>query len=315
MSAEIINGDCREELVKMPSESVHCIVTSPPYFGLRDYGHPDQIGKEDTLPCYVEQLCRVFREARRVLRRDGTFWLNIGDGYGKGKQLLGVPWRVAFALQEDGWILRSEVIWSKGTHKPERVSDRPTNSHEKLFLFTRAKSYFYDAEAVAIPSSSAKGRPQRMRAEEIAKNAGLTEAHFKAIRSVGITDVGKGRETQSGTGKNLPEVQALADEAKIVLRGYYREFLIGDTVNLRNVWTVDSSTFPGVHTAVFPPALIEPCIKAGCPLGGVVLDPFAGSGTTGIVAGRLGRRSVLIELNETYAEMAANRILQETANV
>lgn len=311
MTVQIMQGDCREVLRTLPAESVHCVVTSPPYFGLRDYDHPEQIGAESSVELYVEELRNVFSEMRRVLRQDGTFWLNLGDSYGPSKQLLGVPWQVAFALQRDAWILRSEVIWNKGQHKPEKVKDRPTNSHERLFLFTKSKSYFYDAAAVALPSSAALGRPQRKRAEEIATAAGLTEEHFRAIRSVGITDVGKGRATQSGTGRNAPEVQALADEAKSVLKGYYREFLIGDTVNLRSVWNVASTAFAGVHTAVFPPDLIIPCIKAGCPIGGTVLDPFGGAGTTGLVANYLGRNAILIELNPEYAAMAERRIFND----
>lgn len=308
MSVDIKVGDCRNLLRRMAPGEVHCCVTSPPYWGLRDYGHPDQIGAEAAPADYVAEMVSVFREVRRVLRDDGTLWLNLGDTYGKGKQLLGIPWRVAFALQEDGWVLRSEIIWSKTVHKPERVKDRPTTSHERFFLFSKGQRYYYDAEAVATPSASSQGRPQRRRAEQIAKEAGLTDEHLAAIRAVGITDVGKARVTQSGVGRNKADVQALADEAKTVLKGYYREFLIGDTVNLRTVWRVDATTYPGIHTAVFPPALIEPCIKAGSPIGGLVLDPFGGSGTTGLVAQSLGRRAVLIEINDEYAAAARERI-------
>ena len=308
MAVRIINADCREALRSLPGQSVHCCVTSPPYFGLRDYEHADQMGREATPAEYVSALVSVFREVRRALHDDGTLWLNLGDSYGKAKQLLGIPWRVAFAMQDDGWTLRSEVIWSKSAHKPERVRDRPTNSHERLFLFSKGPRYHYDAAAVAVPSASSKGRPQRKRAEQIAAEAGLTDAHFAAIRSVGITDVGKARGTQTGTGRNRPEIQALADEAKTALKGYYREFLIGDTVNLRSVWQVDTTTYPGVHTAVFPLGLVEPCVKAGCPVGGVVLDPFGGAGTVGVVARALGRSAILIELNPKYAAMARARI-------
>lgn len=308
MSVRIFVGDCREILRSLPDSSVHCCVTSPPYYGLRDYGHPDQIGSEKSPADYVSEMVSVFQKVRRVLRDDGTLWLNLGDSYGKGKQLLGIPWRVAFALQDDGWVLRSEIIWSKTAHKPERVKDRPTTSHERFFLFSKGQRYFYDADAIAVPSASSKGRPQRRRAEEIAASAGLTSAHFDAIRAVGITDVGKARVTQSGTGRNKPEVQALADEAKAALKGYYREFLIGDTVNIRSVWTVDTTTYPGMHTAVFPAGLIEPCIKAGCPVDGTVLDPFGGAGTTAVVANRLQRKSIIIELNEAYADLARDRL-------
>lgn len=300
---QIITGDCLTVLTTLPDESVHLIVTSPPYWLLRDYGVAGQLGQEATVSEYVDRLVGVFREARRVLRRDGLMFLNIGDTR-RRKQLMGVPWRVALALQDDGWMLRQDIVWAKTAHKPERVRDRPTTAHEPLFMFSRGPRYHYDANAVAMPSRSSQGRPQRKRAEELAAAAGLTPAHFAAIRSAGITDVGKARQTQSGTGRNTAAVQALADEAKAVLKGYYREFLIGDTVNLRSVWTVDATLSSGAHTAMFPPGLIEPCIKAGCPVGGTVLDPFIGAGTTAVVAQRLGRSCIGIEINPVEADVA-----------
>lgn len=301
----ILTGDCRAVLPTLPSQSAHCVVTSPPYYGLRDYDHADQIGREATPAAYVDALTGIFRKVRHVLRDDGLLFLNLGDSYAPGKQLLGIPWRVAFAMQDDGWLLRSEIIWSKTFPKPERVKDRPTTSHERFFMFSKGRRYFYDAEAVAVP---VKPRTQRRRAEDIAKNHGLTEAHFAAIRAVGMTQTGKARETQTGTGRNKPEIQALADEAKAVLKGNYHEFLTGEKANLRTVWTVGSSKYPGVHTAVFPPALIEPCIKAGCPVGGTVLDPFGGAGTTALVAAQLGRRAIVIELNPDFARAARDRL-------
>lgn len=307
MSVQILDGDCREVLRSLPSESVNLVVTSPPYWQQRDYGIAGQIGQEATPAEYVATVVGVFREVRRVLRKDGLLFLNVGDTR-RRKQLLGIPWRVALALQDDGWMLRQDIIWAKTAHKPERVRDRPTTAHEPLFMFSRGPRYFYDDSAVAVPSKSVQGRPQRRRAEELAAAAGLTTAHIAAIRSVGITDVGKARQTQSGTGRNKAEVQALADEAKAVLKGYYREFLIGDTVNLRSVWTVDATLSSGGHTAMFPPALIEPCIKAGCPVGGTVLDPFLGAGTTAAVADRLGRSCIGIELNPEEAAGARARL-------
>lgn len=305
--ARILVGDCRSILPTIESNSVNCCVTSPPYFGLRNYDHPDQIGIEATPAAYVTQIVSVLREVRRVLHEDGTVWLNLGDSYGRGKQLLGIPWRVAFALQDDGWVLRSEIIWAKSAHKPERVRDRPTTAHERLFLLAKSPSYYYNYDAVAVASSAAT-RPQRRRAEELATAAGLTADHLAAIRSGGITDAGKSKETQSGTGRNTESVVKLASEAKAALGGYYREFLIADSVNLRSVWNVPATRYPGIHTAVFPPGLIEPCIKAGCPEGGIVLDPFAGSGTTGIVAAQINRSSILIEINPTYGAAALKRI-------
>lgn len=307
MGVRILTGDCRQVLATLPDQSVNCVVTSPPYFRQRDYGVEGQIGWEATPHDFVAELVAVFEEVKRVLRSDGVVFLNLGDSYGTGKQLLGVPWRAAFALQDAGWILRSEIIWNKTAHKPERVKDRPTNSHERLFMLTKSQRYFYDADAVATPSKSSQGRPQRIRAEQLAAEGGLTPEHIAAIRAVGITDVGKARQTQSGTGRNKAAVQALADEAKAVLKGYYREFLIGDTVNLRSVWTVDATLSGGSHTAMFPPGLIEPCIKAGCPVGGTVLDPFIGAGTTATVADRLGRHCTGIELNPMTAQTARDQ--------
>jgi DNA modification methylase len=306
MAVRILDGDCREVLKTLSSESVHLVVTSPPFWQQRDYGVDGQIGREATPAEYVRALVGVFREVRRVLRKDGLLFLNIGDTR-RRKQLLGIPWRVALALQDDGWMLRQDIVWAKTAHKPERVRDRPTTAHEPLFMFSRGPRYFYDDAAVAVPSKSAQGRPQRRRAEELAAAAGLTPAHLAAIRSVGITDVGKARQTQSGTGRNKANVQTLADEAKVVLKGYYREFLIGDTVNLRSVWTVDATLSDRGHTAMFPPALVEPCIKAGCPVGGTVLDPFLGSGTTAVVAERLGRSCIGIELSPEEAAGARER--------
>lgn len=368
----VYQGDCREVMRSLGSESVHCVVTSPPYWGLRDYGTTGQLGLEPTPEEYVANLVDVFREVRRVLRADGTVWLNLGDSYYRDpkrgdqengghaglstgrtaagamqrrasglmaeKNLVGIPWRVALALQADGWILRCDVIWNKPALMPSSVRDRPTRSHEYLFLLTRTGRYWYDADAISEPaadstlarwrqnvggqdgSSRVPGktngtmraaggphRPQAIRAAQLAADAGLTEAHFAAVRSVGITDTGKATQTQDGTGRNRPEVQALADEAKAALGGYYREFLTADRRNARSVWTIPVQGYEGAHLATFPEALVEPCIKAGCPHDGTVLDPFAGTGTTGRVAQRLSRRAVLIDLNADYLIQAMNR--------
>lgn len=352
----------------MPDASVNCCVTSPPYFGLRDYGHGGQIGLEPTPDEFVAAMVEVFREVRRVLRDDGTLWLNLGDSYatdskwggstggkaakgihGAGgggrnktrvglpdKNLIGIPWRVAFALQADGWILRQDIIWSKPNPMPESVTDRCTKAHEYIFLLSKSQRYRYDADAVAeqvaessiarlaqnideqvgsdrVPGKTngamkAVGRPQAKRASEIAREKGLTQAHIEAIRSVGISDTGKALVTTNGAGKNTDEIKRLAAEAKVALGGYYREFLMGDKRNKRSVWEVSTQPFKGAHFATFPPELIEPCILAGCPAGGTVLDPFGGAGTTGLVADRHGRNAVLIELNPEYAAMAHARI-------
>lgn len=380
MTVKIINADCRNALRSLPDQSVHCCVTSPPYFGLRDYGHGGQIGLEPTPDEFVAAMVEVFREVKRVLRNDGTLWLNLGDSYvsvGSGtqgsdgamatrrvaqvrdrkavhssvsrppsvpglgqKNLIGIPWRVAFALQADGWYLRQDIIWHKPNPMPESVQDRCTKAHEYVFLMSKRPSYYYDAAAIAeaqvsdhlAGNTSHKGadayangasehrtkaglvafadrtRKQSVRALELAKQHGLTDEHIAAIRAVGITDAGKAQKTQDGFGKNDPHIQALADEAKAALGGYYREFLIADTRNKRSVWTVPTMPFKEAHFATFPTALIEPCILAGCPTGGTVLDPFGGAGTTGLVADRLQRNAVLIELNPEYAAMAEKRI-------
>ncbi len=371
MTVRILQGDCRDVLKTLPDESVHCVVTSPPYFGLRDYGVAGQIGLETEPAAYVEAMVAALAEVWRVLRSDGTLWLNLGDSYAndgkwgghtggkhvkalhcspigrnkrytglKPKDLIGIPWKVAFALQAAGWWLRQDIIWSKPNPMPESVTDRCTKAHEHLFLLAKSERYYFDAEAIAeevsdtslarwsqstideqqgsdrVPGKTngamkAVGgprRPQAERAVELAREAGLTDEHIAAIRSVGITDAGKARTTQVGTGKNDPAVQKLADEAKAALGGYYREFLIAVLRNKRSVWTVTTHPFKEAHFATFPPALIEPCVLAGCPAGGTVLDPFGGAGTTGLVADRNHRNAILIELNPEYADMARRRI-------
>lgn len=341
-NATLYLGDCIEAMRTMPDASVHTCVTSPPYFGLRDYGVDGQIGLEPTPDEFVAALVAVFREARRVLRDDGTLWLNLGDSYAgggggnynktgktrangcqitnvrnrpgwldaagvKAKDLIGIPWRVALALQADGWYLRQDIIWHKPNPMPESVRDRCTKAHEYIFLLSKSPRYYFDHEAIKEPSVEAD-RPQRRRAQEIAREAGLTQAHFDAIRACGATDAGKSRVTQNGYGNNTAEAQALADEAKAALGGYYREFTFSDTKNKRSVWSVPAKPFKGAHFATFPPDLIEPCILAGCPEGGTVLDPFGGAGTTGLVATQAGRNAVLCEINPEYMEMARARI-------
>jgi site-specific DNA-methyltransferase (cytosine-N4-specific) len=234
---------------------------------------------------------------------------------------------VAFALQDDGWILRSEIIWHKPNPMPESVTDRPTKSHETLFLLSKSPKYFYDAPAIAEEAARGDGgskfdtgktaahqlgrsqrgreaRPQLSRAIALAKEHGLTDEHMAAIRAVGMNDAGKAQVVQSGMGKNDAEMQRLADEAKAALGGYYREFLSGGKVNKRTVWAVPTVPFPGSHFAVYPPELIRPCILAGSRRGDTVLDPFSGSGTTGMVATQEGRRYVGIDLNSDYLDLS-----------
>lgn len=304
MAVRVLTGDCREMLRTLPAESVHCVVTSPPYWGLRDYGVAGQLGLEATYPEYVACLVEVFREVRRVLRDDGTLWLNLGDSYAanrgyqvpdskhvdvgnskgstvpaglKPKDLCGIPWRVAFALQADGWYLRQDNIWAKPNPMPESVRDRCTKAHEYMFLLSKSERYAYDADAImeGLETDPAENYPAR------AKITGRGDQGAAAARG---NDRGK-----SG---GFPPRKVGSDLGR----------------NKRSVWTVATAPFPGAHFATFPPALIEPCILAGSPKGGVVLDPFGGAGTTGLVADRHGRDAILIELNPGYADMARERI-------
>jgi DNA modification methylase len=363
-------GDCRAVMAEMPERSVHCVVTSPPYWGLRDYGtatwvggdptcdhrhetrHQQQgatsqragrsnvedqrnenfrdvcgkcgaarvdgqIGLEPTPEAYVETMVAVFREVRRVLRDDGTVWLNLGDSYAgarsegggtmagfndryfgrstdggkqaetdtskpsraavlglKPKDLVGIPWRVAFALQSDGWYLRSDIVWSKPNPMPESVTDRPTKSHEYVFLLSKRERYYFDADAVREPVSphtlvaypNGPGGGGGYQGDGV--NDGRVRAGFKRVSNEPVDTTGR---------------------------------------NLRSVWTIATQPYPGAHFATFPEALVEPCVKAGSPVDGVVLDCFAGSGTTGRVAQRLGRRAVLIDLSPAYLIQAMVR--------
>jgi len=285
MTARILVGDCRQVLATLPEASVQCVVTSPPYFGLRDYSVMGQIGREATVEEYVGQMVSVFRGVRRVLRDDGTVWLNLGDSYASGrmdglkpKDLIGIPWRVAFALQADGWYLRSDIIWHKPNPMPERVTDRPTKAHEYLFLLTKAARYFYDADAVREPFVTENGM-----------------GWAKAVKTQDTMKIGgDNRRQQSMAGSGMASMRPG----------------IGGR-NRRTVWTIATRATKDAHFATFPPALIEPCIKAGSKTGDVVLDPFAGAGTTLLVAERLGRDSIGIELNPTYADMAASRIRKD----
>jgi len=266
---QIIVGDARHELLHIPDNTFQCCVTSPPYWGLRDYDFEGQIGAEDTVEQYIEHLMMVFREVRRTLRDDGTMWLSIGDSYTSGgrtwrapdkknfarqmtyrpatpdelkpKDLIGIPWRVAFALQQDGWYLRSDIVWYKPNCQPESVKDRPTRSHEYVFLMTKSEDYYYDYEAV--------------------------------------------KESTNGNGQ---------------------------TRNRRSVWSINTEGFKGAHFAVFPPHLVRLCLLAGSQPGAMILDPFLGSGTVGVVSKEMGRRCLGIEMKSEYAEMAQRRIAAVT---
>lgn len=324
MSVRILIGDCRDRLKELPDASVNCCVTSPPYFGLRDYGHEGQMGLEPTPDEFVAGMVDVFRDVRRVLRDDGTLWLNIGDTYAAGtsannapqtkgsktdaeqwanrrfkaegglkaKDLIGIPWLLAFALRADGWYLRQDIIWAKPNPMPESVRDRCTKTHEYLFLLTKSHRYYFDGDAIAepvAPSSIARW------AQDIDAQAGSNRAHGgseKPMKAVG-------RKNTPGQGLNAGGVKGEST------------FGFGETRNKRSVWDVATQPFSEAHFATYPPALIEPCILAGCPKGGTVLDPFGGAGTTGLVADRLQRNAILVELNPEYAGIAERRIANE----
>lgn len=274
MSERILCGNAREVLQTLEPESVHTCVTSPPYYNLRDYGVSGQIGMERTPEEYIRRLVEAFREVRRVLRRDGTLWVNIGDSY-QDKNLIGIPWMLAFALRTDGWYLRQDIIWHKTRCIPESVRDRCTRSHEYIFLLSKSRRYYFDG--VAIREPVAESTVARMKQD--------IEHQVGSFRQPGKTN---GPLKPGGDGKAR---------------------------NKRSVWSLCTAYFQGAHFAVFPEKLVEPCILAGCPKGGTVLDPFVGSGTAGIVAKRLGRDFIGIEINPDYCQMAVSRInLKECDN-
>lgn len=312
---ETIIGDCLESLKKMPDNSVNCCITSPPYFGLRDYGLPTTdwpavsfspmpglpkvkvpkwtgcLGLEPDPLMFIGHIVLVFREVRRVLKKDGTLWLNFGDSYAanrsyqvtdgkhvdvgnhkamrvpnglKPKDLMGIPWRVAFALQADGWWLRQDIIWEKPNPMPESVKDRCTKAHEYIFMFSKSAKYYFDQESIKEPVKADWGTRDR--------------SDWKYSKE------GTGLQPHSGMEKNYT------------------------TANKRSVWSMPTAPYKGAHFATFPPELIRPCVRAGCPKDGTVLDPFAGSGTTGRVCIEEGRNAILLELNPSYGKLIKRRI-------
>jgi DNA modification methylase len=318
MKVNILSGDVRDILPTLPNDHFDCVVTSPPYWGLRDYGVEGQIGLEPTMQGYLDTMVSVCRELRRVLKPEGTFWLNIGDSYAntggksqphrnnsggfggsdgcrtqgyamaggnfvrpntingniKPKDLCMIPNRLAILLQDDGWYVRSEIIWHKPNPMPESVRDRPTSAHEKVWLLTKSQKYFYDADAIKEKSTGQTG----------------AAADFK-------------RNTKDHVIPNQTVAQHRLDRKSTEDSGMK---------NVRNVWSISTKPFKGAHFATMPPDLVERCIKAGCPVGGNVLDPFGGSGTTGLVSNKLGRQATLIELNQSYIKLAEERILDNS---
>ena len=283
---QIIIGDALTALHAMPDSSVDCCVTSPPYWNLRDYGVAGQMGRETTPEAYILAMVELFREVRRTLRDDGTLWLNLGDSTIK-KNLVGIPWRVALALQADGWMLRSDIIWNKPNPMPESVTDRPTRAHEHLFLLAKSERYYYDTEAIKEPGVAMN--------EHDATGPGYHAPGQAPQTGSRKSDKQRGHSRRHA-GFNERWAAMTVKEQCSVMR------------NKRDVWTIAPEPFKDAHFAVMPSALVAPCVLAGCPEGGLVLDPFTGSGTVGVVSLSHGRRFIGIELNPTYAAMAERRI-------
>lgn len=273
----IVCGDARQVLAKVPAETVDAIVTSPPYYQQRDYGTRRQLGRESSPELYVQRLVEVFAEGRRVLKSSGTLWLVIGDKYVDGR-LLGLPWRVALALQDAGWFLRADIIWHKPNAMPSSVKNRPTIDHEYIFLLTKSAEYHYDADAIREPHVTFTER-SRMKGGR---------AHF--FQRHGTPEAGK----NSGD-TNLHD-------------GRWDQAFHPLGRNKRTVWSIPLSKFREAHFAVFPEALVETCLLAGSPAGGLVVDPFLGSGTTAVVARRLGRHYLGIDCAKDYCAMARRRL-------
>lgn len=333
---KIHNTDCLTGLKTLPDKSVNCCVTSPPYYGLRDYGVAGQLGLEDTPEEYVAKMVEVFEEVKRVLKDDGTLWINLGDSYAatgknrtelqvsekstlngsltsqmqilkqknkvtgelKPKDLIGIPWMLAFALRSRGWYLRSDIIWAKKNCMPESVTDRPTRSHEYLFLLSKSAKYYYDADAIKEPALyEVNGSGTKARKST---DGGVGATGFKDAGKMN----GKHSDKQRGhsgrhNGFNDKWDKMTHEEQCTGMR------------NKRDVWTISPAQFPEAHFATFPEDLIVPCIKAGCPIDGLVLDPFMGAGTTALVARKLNRHFIGFELNPDYIIIAENRLKKE----
>lgn len=324
---QILCGDALEQLRTLPDESVNCCVTSPPYWGLRDYNVAGQIGLEKTPAEYVSALVAVFSEVRRVLRNDGTLWMNLGDSYASGskgsggpsekqlsnagsrfsggkfehgvksKDLIGIPWLLAFALRNDGWYLRSEITWCKKAPMPESVKDRPTCATEKIFLLSKSLKYFYDADAVRVPvKEDTEARYLRARGNSHKWVNGAPgqapQSEFRQRPNRSDKQRGHGRRH---AGFNDRWDSMTKDEQQ------------ANGANIRNYWLLGPENFSEAHFAVFPSEIPRRAILAGCPVGGVALDCFAGAGTTGMVALELGRNAILIELNPDYVAMIRQR--------
>lgn len=338
MSVRIIVGDALTKLRELPDQSVRCCVTSPPYFGLRDYGVVGQMGMEPTPAEYCAAMVGVFAEVRRVLASDGTLWLNVGDSYAahpgqrketdkagekqmtkrgstsspsrsvgglKAKDLIGIPWMLAFALRADGWYLRSDIIWSKPNPMPESVTDRPTKAHEYVFLLSKSERYYFDADAIAEPLTQTSidrlSQPNIDAQHGSERVPGKTNGTMKAVSKYKDSD-GELTDQRNRTKDGISGDKYLGTLAVMVAKG---------TRNARTVWEIATQPYKEAHFATFPPELPHRCISAGSAKGDTILDPFGGAGTTGLVADRLGRNAILIELNPKYAKLAEDRITND----
>jgi len=330
---KILQGNCIDKIKELDDNSIDCVVSSPPYFGLRDYEVDGQFGLEKTYQDYLANTIKVFETFKPKLKDTATIWWNVGDSYSSGKRtsttnqslrgdknygvtrtpvqngikekdLLMIPNRVAIALQDAGWYIRSEIIWHKPNPMPESVRDRPTSCHEKIWLITKNKKYYYDAESIKEPiqDSSAK----RLLQKNILNQKGSSRANGGMKSNGNMKAIWNRKKFEEYMGSSGSSFKGHSGYKKA--DGTY---MINATRNKRNVWTITTKPFKDAHFATFPKDLIEPCIKAGCPEGGVVLDPFGGSGTTGIVAALNNRNAILIELNQNYIDIANKRIDQE----
>lgn len=354
-------GDVREVLRRMIADGVkvNTIVTSPPYWGLRDYGHPGQIGLEPTVHEFIDTMVEVFDLARQVLADDGTAWVNMGDSYVgnrgtawgpspsttdaramtasrrrddeqiprsdvrvaglKSKDMVGQPWRLAFALQDAGWWLRQDIIWAKPNPMPESVRDRCTKAHEYIFLLSKSEKYYFDFEAFQEPVTGGAHarRPSNGVGFGHGYDAGSRERGRVVTKPSGWNTGATGRAHDELVGRYSAERKLAQESSGVKNNASMDEALatMPEVRNRRSVWTVPTEAFKGAHFATYPTKLIEPCILAGAPAGGIVLDPFFGSGTTGQVAQQLGRQFVGIELNPEYAPLQAERLRQPSLNL
>jgi len=360
VSIKILTGDCRTVLATLADNSVNCVVTSPPYFGLRDYGVDGQIGLEENPDAFVAEMVGVFSECRRVLVKDGTLWLNLGDSYAsawacsrrnivgngslengkrearsnrlvgglKEKDLIGIPWRVAFALQADGWYLRDAIVWAKPNGMPGSQQDRCTSSYEMIFLMSKSKTYWSDFDAIKTPprESSLARTAQDLQAQAGSHRANAGGKTNGSMKAVGVkassSTLGGGAHGRHSYGENIPAKERRSDKQRghgRVHAGFNdrwdqmtREGQQSMPVMMRNVWFVPPAQFKEAHYAVMPEEIARRCILAGCPEGGMVLDPFGGAGTTGLVADKLHRNATLIELNPKNVEMARGRLKNDS---